>query len=272
MPRTIQSTVRVLATLAFACAGGARALGEYPDYPATNSPPQAEVGTPRTPHAIDDNLYRPAELTNTSTSAPLRLPARLQRPDRQAAGSAELASDIGQGRESLEDRVERSVPLAPKAPESKPGSRSSQMSPFVTGAASLGIVLGLFLMVAWAVRRGMPRNAALLPREAVEILGRAPLVGRQQVHLVRCGNKVLLLSVSAASVETLTEITDQAEVERLGEICRQAGGGAAASFRQVFGQFARPGQATYVSAREEDELDFAHLEVGGRLLAREAHA
>jgi flagellar biogenesis protein FliO len=145
------------------------------------------------------------------------------------------------------------------------------MSPFVTGAASLGIVLGLFLMVAWAVRRGMPRSAALLPREAVEVLGRAPLVGRQQVHLVRCGNKVLLLSVSATSVETLTEITDSAEVERLGEICRQTGGGAA-SFRQVFSQFTRPEQPAYVLAREADELDFAHLEVGSRRRGREAHA
>jgi flagellar biogenesis protein FliO len=269
MPRIIRSIAQVLATLALSCAGGARALGDYPDYSATNSPSQAEVGTPRTPHSIDENPNRPAELKNTGTSAPLRLPARMQPPDRRVAGNAELASDTGQVREPF---VEHSVPLAPKAPESKPGLRSSEMSPFVTGAASLGIVLGLFLMVAWAVRRGMPRNAALLPREAVEILGRAPLVGRQQVHLVRCGNKVLLLSVSASSVETLTEITDSAEVERLGEICRQTGGGAAASFRQVFGQFARPDQAAYVSAREADELDFAHLEVGGRRLAREAHA
>ncbi len=269
MPRNIRSIARILATLTFACAGGATALGDHPDYANANSQSQAEVGTPRTPRAQDENLNRPAELINTGTGAPLRLPARLQPTDRRDAGSAELASDIGQAREPL---VEHAVPLAPKSAESKPGSRSSEMSPFITGAASLGIVLGLFLMVAWAVRRGMPRNAALLPREAVEILGRAPLVGRQQVHLVRCGNKVLLLSVSAASVETLTEITDQAEVERLGEICRQAGGGAAASFRQVFGQFARQGQAAYVSAREADELDFAHLEVGGRRLAREAHA
>lgn len=242
------------------------ALGDHSDYAAANSPSQAEVGTPRTSRALDENLSRPAELNSTGT--PLRLPTRLQPPDRRETGSAELASDTGQARDP---HVEHAVPLAPKS-EPKPNSRSSEMSPFVTGAASLGIVLGLFLMVAWAVRRGMPRNAALLPREAVEILGRAPLVGRQQVHLVRCGNKVLLLCVSAASVETLTEITDQAEVERLGEICRQAGGGAAASFRQVFGQFARPDQAAYVSAREADELDFAHLEVGGRRLVREAQA
>jgi flagellar biogenesis protein FliO len=269
MPRITRSNAQVMATWALVLATGASALGDYPDYTVSNSPSQAEVGTPRTPHAIDENLNRPAELNNNGTGAPLRLPARLQPPERRVVGNAELASDTGQAGEFA---TEHAVPLAPKAADAKPGLKSGQMSPFVTGAASLGIVLGLFLAVAWAVRRGMPRNAAILPREAVEILGRAPLVGRQQVHLVRCGNKVLLLSVSATSVETLTEITDRAEVERLGEICRQAGGGAAASFRQVFGQFARPGQAPYVSAREADELDFAHLEVGGRRLAREAHA
>jgi len=267
MPRIKWLMTPMLATLALALAAAETALGDFPDYAVTNAPSQAEMGTPRTPHAIDENLNRPAELNNAGTSAPLRLPARMQ-PDRRVPGDAELASDTAQVRELP---IEHSVPLAPKVGDTKLASRSSEMSPFVTGAASLGIVLGLFLMVAWAVRRGMPRNATLLPREAVEILGRAPLVGRQQVHLVRCGNKVLLLSVSATSVETLTEITDPAEVERLGEICRQTGGGAA-SFRQVFGQFARPDQAAYVSTREADELDYAHLEVGGRRLAREAHA
>ena len=148
----------------------------------------------------------------------------------------------------------------------------SEMSPFVTGAASLGIVLGLFLLVAWAVRRGMPRNAALLPREAVEVLGRAPLVGRQQVHLVRCGNKVLLLSVSAASVETLTEITDSGR-SRTSRRDLSAGRRRRRGFVPSGVQSVRSTeQPAYVSAREADELDFAHLEVGGRRRGREAHA
>ena len=120
-------------------------------------------------------------------------------------------------------------------------------------------------MVVWAVRRGMPRVPSLLPRDAVEVLGRACLVGRQQAHLVRCGNKVLLLSISAASVETLTEITDPDEVDRLTAICQPAGGrGVAASVRQVFSQFHRARGLEHLPPRDGDELDFSHLEPHGR--------
>jgi flagellar biogenesis protein FliO len=269
MPRITGTTAGALTTLALVCAGGGTALGDYPDYAPAVSQSQAEAAAPRNYHDQEEHLSRPAELNNAGASAPLRLPTRMQPPQRRDTGSAELASDV---ESAHEPNAEHSMPLAPKTADPKPAARSHEMSPFVTGAASLGIVLGLFLLVAWAVRRGMPRSAALLPRDALEVLGRAPLVGRQQVHLVRCGNKVLLLSVSAASVETLTEITDRAEIERLGEICRQAGAGGAASFRQVFSQFARPEQPAYVSAREADELDFTHLEVGGRRRGREAHA
>ncbi len=155
MPRISGSTVRALATLALACAGGATALGDFPDYAPASSHGQPEAGVPRNPRAQDEVLARPAELNNAGTSAPLRLPGRLQPSRRHDTGSADLASDIEQPREPLADH---SVPLAPKATEPKPAARSHEMSPFVTGAASLGIVLGLFLLVAWAVRRGMPRR------------------------------------------------------------------------------------------------------------------
>jgi len=54
------------------------------------------------------------------------------------------------------------------------------------------------------------------------VLGRAPLANRQQAHLLRCGNKLLLVSAGTAGTEPLTEITDPAEVERLTELCRRA--------------------------------------------------
>ena len=53
-----------------------------------------------------------------------------------------------------------------------------------------------------------PPARSLLPKEAVELLGRAPLAGRQQMQLVRVGNKLLLVALSPAGAETLTEITE----------------------------------------------------------------
>lgn len=109
-----------------------------------------------------------------------------------------------------------------------------------TGLASLAVVLGLFLAVAWAVRRGMPAGPAKLPSEAVEVLGRAPLAGRQFAHLIRCGNKLLLVHVAPGCAETLTEITDPVEVDRIAGLCRQAHPqSATTSFRQVFQQWGK---------------------------------
>ncbi len=167
---------------------------------------------------------------------------------------------------------QRPIPLAPRSSEAQPGLRSGDVPPLVTAAASLGIVLGLFLLVVWVVRRGMPRNVALLPREAVEVLGRAPLVGRQQVHLVRCGNKILLLSVSPGGVETLSEITDPVEVDRLAGICQQVNpNSASSSFRNVFRQFEKPPRPSdFLPGRPEDDLDFDGLDVAGRSRTQES--
>ena len=82
--------------------------------------------------------------------------------------------------------------------------------------------LGFSSLAVWVFRRASPPGPACFRAEAFEVLGRAPLANRQQAHLLRCGNKLLLVSAGAAGVEPLTEITDPAEVDRLTDLCRQA--------------------------------------------------
>lgn len=109
-----------------------------------------------------------------------------------------------------------------------------------TSLVSLGFVLGLFLLVAWMLRRSMPSGARLLPGEVVEVLGRVPLAGRQQAHLVRLGNKLILVALSPGCAETLTEITDPLEVDRLAGLCRQNHPqSVSSSFREVFEQLGK---------------------------------
>ena len=122
--------------------------------------------------------------------------------------------------------------------ESQANGRPGSLGSLVTVGASLILVVGLFLVVAWLLRKASPAGAAALPKEVFEILGRAPLASRHQVHLVRCGRKLLLLSLSQAGIETLSEIDDPAEVDRLAGLCLQAQPGSASMvFRQVFQQF-----------------------------------
>ncbi len=134
--------------------------------------------------------------------------------------------------------------LAP--PERSPGltPASSLTSMFV----SLGVVLALFMAAAWAIKRSLPAGAPTLPSEVVELLGRVSLGSRQQAHLLRCGNKLLLVSLFPGGAETLTEVTDPLEVDRLVGLCQSAKSNSATqTFRQVLEQFAREKPAPAVS-------------------------
>jgi flagellar biogenesis protein FliO len=160
-----------------------------------------------------------------------------------------------------------SQPLKLSPPSADPAAeqRAKLSQPMITGAASLGIVLGLFLLVVLVTRRGLPKGVASLPKDVVEVLGRAPFVGRQQVHLVRCANKVLLVCVSPTSAQTLTEITDPHEVEQLLMTCRGTHGGGAA-FEKILHQFGQPPHAApadrrFAGRHGDGEVDFSHLEV-----------
>jgi len=104
----------------------------------------------------------------------------------------------------------------------------------------------LFFAFVWATRRSRPQSLAPLPSEVVESLGRVPLAGRQQMHLVRVGQKLILLSVTTGEARTLTEITDPVEVDRLAGLCRQSQPGSiTATFRQVLSEAGHgPSQTT----------------------------
>ncbi|HEX4146398.1 MAG TPA: flagellar biosynthetic protein FliO [Pirellulales bacterium] len=129
--------------------------------------------------------------------------------------------------------------------------------PVVVG--SLSGVIGLFLIVAWLMRRGSPRAGGLLPREVVEVLGRAPLADRRQMQLLRLGNKLVLIAVSPTGIDTLAEITDPAEVDRLTGFCYQGHpNSSTVAFHKVFKSFEAP--AKRKSARGAQRVGFADLE------------
>ena len=110
---------------------------------------------------------------------------------------------------------------------------------------SLAAVLGLFAIVVWTMRRGMPKTMQQrLPSDVVDVLGQTTFGHRQHVQLIRLGQRLLLVSVTPNGAETLAEVTDTAEVERLTTLCRgPTSRGATPSFRDVFQQFRAPAAA-----------------------------
>jgi flagellar biogenesis protein FliO len=130
-------------------------------------------------------------------------------------------------------------PLLKMAPRGDRPTAKSPLPSLLTMFGALGLVLGLFFLTAWAFRRGLPTGAALLPREVVEVLGRVPLAGRQQASLLRFGNKLVLVSITPGGAETISEITEPLEVDRLAGLCREANpDSSSTTFRKVFQQFA----------------------------------
>ena len=88
------------------------------------------------------------------------------------------------------------------------------------GSICVGIVL-----LAVVLRRRRQSTGGRLPVAAVEVLGRTPLDGRHTISLVRCGSRVLVLSMDMSEgLSTLAEITDSDEVNLLVDLCHRPGG------------------------------------------------
>ena len=208
---------------------------------AVASPGLAETASPAPPAALGNGLpLLPPDGRMTPEAAPAQ-PA-----------SAVAATPISPARH------ESTPPLEFGGHAARGGHAKSvgPMTPTVTVVSSMAVVLGLFFMIAWGMRKVSPRGSVILPGEVFEILGRAPLSGRQQVQLLRCGSKLLLVSITPDGAETLTEVTEPAEVDRLAGLCRQVHPqSSTAAFRQVFQQFAPRSGTPRLDAGELEPFD-----------------
>ncbi|HEX4412530.1 MAG TPA: flagellar biosynthetic protein FliO [Lacipirellulaceae bacterium] len=122
-----------------------------------------------------------------------------------------------------------------------------------TMITALAIVIGVFLLFAWTLRRGSTKaggRLATLPTEVVQVLGRIPIAARQFAQLLRVGNKLVLVALTPEGPTTLTEVTDPAEVDRLVGLCQQTDAKSTSKmFEQVFQQFsAEPTGGSYLGS------------------------
>lgn len=230
---------------AAADAGVAHAPYESATTAAGNGPPGQWGGTlsPSPPRAPDAAM--PVERPTS-----VILPVRFTVPDvadSPAPATAQAAADSS-------PNIYEPIKLGQQGdPEN--GALKDPRAPTFTGSAitvsaSLAIVLGLFFVLVWITRRNSPRSSTMLSSEVVQVLGRVPLCGRQQMHLVRIGGKLLLVAVTPTGAETLTEVTDPQEVDQLAALCQQSQPGSIAnSFRSLIDQMGRKPTA---SQRSED--------------------
>jgi flagellar protein FliO/FliZ len=80
----------------------------------------------------------------------------------------------------------------------------------------------------------------VLPESAFAVLGRAPLTAQSFAQLLRVGNKLVLVAMSADGAQPLTEVTDPLEVDRIAGLCMSGKPtGSSAEFQQVLAQLSK---------------------------------
>ena len=162
----------------------------------------------------------PAESNlDSESSHPLRFFTPGESSNTSSATTRNLAQSNSTQRQALALRKPSRVRNA--TGEQPSASTRGSTRAMTTVLSALFIVLAAFFLVVWLTRSANKRRWTALPTEAVQVLGRAPLAGRQWMQLVQVGNKLVMLSVNANQVDTITEITDSDEVERLVALCHK---------------------------------------------------
>lgn len=91
----------------------------------------------------------------------------------------------------------------------------------VNVVGGLMLVVGCFLLFSMFLRKVSPQAARALPKEVFENLGRTALSPKIQLQLLRLGNRLVLISITADGTNTVTEITDPDEVMQMLGMCRR---------------------------------------------------
>jgi flagellar protein FliO/FliZ len=91
---------------------------------------------------------------------------------------------------------------------------------------ALAIVVGLIFLASWLLRRVGGRQTRG-DQDVMQILARKSISARQQLLLVRLGQRLVLVGSSSGALSMLSEITDQAEVESMLESVQAGQGGFA---------------------------------------------
>jgi flagellar protein FliO/FliZ len=218
---------------------------------ASDAVEPSEKLTPAPAAPLDDYDAAPlaeykAPAASTASNPMVREPPVASATSR-AANSIPLTPPISASEDAADRRL--APPSAPRS-RSADGQRSSaasflpgglgQFKGLASAGAGLAIVIALFLLFSWTMRRGGPKSSGVLPESAFAVLGRAPLTAQSFAQLLRVGNKLVLVAMSADGAQPLTEVTDPLEVDRIAGLCMSGKPtGSSAEFQQVLAQLSK---------------------------------
>lgn len=153
-----------------------------------------------------------------------RLPAQ-QALEPQVAPRGGVENAIFFAPENDQPIASKQIPLnrRPASSEDSATAGSAIKGPSLTSLLlALGFVVVVILGIGRIATKRGPFAVPGVPKEAVEILGRRTVDPRHSILVVKVGTRVLLLSVSANGLQTLSDISDPIEVATLISYCRGA--------------------------------------------------
>lgn len=195
-----------------------------PDSQATDAADAKESSQPRA--LISEKIATPQAVAEEPQLVPTPQPPALETTVQPAIHESKVAPAANDTKRRLPPPSVAATPSADQPAHMTAARQLSglpmQWDSISTTVPALGVVIGCFLICTWLVRRGSRKSTGALPRDVVSVLGRVPLAARNVAQLLRVGNKLVLVSLTPTGAETLTEVTDPTEVDRIVGLCQQS--------------------------------------------------
>lgn len=152
-----------------------------------------------------------ASYPNTATT-PQPEARQMHAPQSQASSVSVL---------SAASKVKHSrTPLPPPSGDRKEaGAGGTTLGTLLSVFSSLSVVVGLFLGLAWVLRRTGVGGNQSLPNEVLQVLGRTNVGPKHQMLLIQFGPKLVLASLHQGEMRVLSEVSEPAQVQRMLSDC-----------------------------------------------------
>lgn len=148
-------------------------------------------------------------------AAPATLPAQTTAP---AGSTQEATTWSGRREHPFSEPAATRTPIDRSSAPATGRHTSSGASLLGTLTVLGGVVLLILVSSRWLGRSGAGGRGRL-PTTAVQWLGSTPLSPQQSIHLVRIGERILVLGSGSDGLRTLSEITDPSEQTHLIHLC-----------------------------------------------------
>lgn len=182
-------------------------------------------------HSSAWGQVEPASLSNRGQAVRVLTPSAVVQPSNNATPPNTTVAIPFNRDEPIPIKSSSELQSSRIAPPRSPWSAT------LSTAASLLVVVFLFLGAVLLLRKSQPKQFQKLPKDVVEVLGRTPIAPRQNLVVVRFGSKLVLVSQQPGETRTLSEIQDVNEAVRLTGLCESSRPESISnSFREVLQQ------------------------------------